>query len=55
MCLHSNEEISIKEYLKDENKFLEFINKIIYNKPEKHNLIKNEKSDTKRNMYQIGG
>ena len=55
LCLHSNEEISIKEYLKDENKFLEFINKIIYNKPEKHNIIKNEKSDTKRNMYQIGG
>ncbi|MEG2787790.1 MAG: GTP 3',8-cyclase MoaA [Romboutsia sp.] len=55
LCLHSSEEIDIKSYLKDKEKFLGVIKEFIYKKPEKHNLIENKKSDTHRGMYQIGG
>lgn len=55
LCLHSSEEIDIKPYLSDGNKLLNVLKEVIYIKPEKHNLVENKKSDTKRNMYQIGG
>ncbi|MGL5756578.1 MAG: GTP 3',8-cyclase MoaA [Paraclostridium sp.] len=55
LCLHSKEEIDIKPYLKNSEKFLSTLKEFIYTKPEKHNLLENKKSDTNRNMYQIGG
>jgi GTP 3',8-cyclase len=55
LCLHSSEEIDIKSYLNDKDKFLSVLKKSLYTKPEKHNLLENKKSDTKRKMYQIGG
>lgn len=55
LCLHSDEEIDIRPYLKNENEFKEFINYKVMLKPKEHKLIENEKSETKRRMYQIGG
>lgn len=55
LCLHSEEELDIKPYLNDKDKFLELMKKNIYIKPEKHKMVENKKSDTKRKMYQIGG
>ncbi|MCU9809902.1 hypothetical protein LEQ06_18185 [Paraclostridium sp. AKS46] len=47
LCLHSSEELDINEYLNNENEFTNLIEKYIYEKPEKHKLIENKKSDTK--------
>lgn len=55
LCLHSSEEIDIKPYLGNNDKFLSILKKVIYTKPEKHKLVENKKSDTYRKMYQIGG
>lgn len=55
LCLHSNEELDVVKYLNNEDKFCSAIQNYIYEKPEKHNLIENKKSDTNRNMNQIGG
>ncbi|WP_250675710.1 GTP 3',8-cyclase MoaA [Paraclostridium ghonii] len=55
LCLHSNEELDITKYLNNEDKFCSVIQNYIYEKPEKHNLIERKKSDTHRNMNQIGG
>lgn len=55
LCLHSEEEIDIKPYLKKEAKFKQMILDNVKLKPKEHKLIKNNKSDTKRRMYQIGG
>ncbi|MGL5651179.1 MAG: GTP 3',8-cyclase MoaA [Paraclostridium sp.] len=55
LCLHSSEELDINKYLNNENEFTNLIEKYIYEKPEKHKLLENKKSDTKRNMNQIGG
>lgn len=55
LCLHSEEEIDIKPYLKSDKEFKDFILDNIVSKPKEHKLIENKKSDTKRRMYQIGG
>lgn len=55
LCLHSDEEIDIKPYLKNESEFKEFIDNKVMLKPKEHKLIENKKSETKRRMYQIGG
>lgn len=55
LCLHSEEEIDIKPYLKNEELFNKFVLDQIIFKPEKHKLIEHKKSDTTRKMYQIGG
>lgn len=55
LCLHSNEEFDIKEYLNKPMIFKEVMKDIILEKPEKHYLNENQHSDTTRKMYQIGG
>lgn len=55
LCLHSREEIDIKEYLNRPMLFREMIKEVILNKPEKHYLNENLSSDTNRCMYEIGG
>ncbi|MGL5329312.1 MAG: GTP 3',8-cyclase MoaA [Peptostreptococcaceae bacterium] len=55
LCLHSKEEIDIKEYLNKPLIFREIMKEMILEKPEKHFLNENQKSDTDKNMYQIGG
>nr|WP_312578656.1 GTP 3',8-cyclase MoaA [Sedimentibacter sp.] len=54
-CLHSNEEISLKPYLNDENMLKQVIKDAIYNKPDEHHLEADKKSKTNKMMYQIGG
>jgi cyclic pyranopterin phosphate synthase len=54
LCLHSKEEIDLKPYLDDDEKFINFIEQIIKTKPKEHNLLSGE-SQTNRAMYQIGG
>lgn len=55
LCLHSKEEIDIKQYINRPMLFREFMKEIILNKPQKHHLIENQCSDTNRRMYEIGG
>lgn len=55
LCLHSKEEIDIKDYLNRPIIFKEVLKDIILEKPEKHDLIENKSSKTNRKMYQIGG
>ena len=54
-CLHSRDEIDIKQYLNKPLIFREIMKDIILEKPEKHCLNENQQSDTTRDMYQIGG
>lgn len=54
-CLHSEKEISLKEYLGDEKLLLNKIKDAIYNKPREHHLVEDEKSNSKKMMFQIGG
>ena len=51
LCLHSNEETDIRYYLNKPMIFKE----IILKKPDKHNLLESNSSDTYRQMYEIGG
>lgn len=53
LCLHSNDEYDLVELLKDEENLRDKIEKIIYNKPEKHNLEDNKFVHKK--MHEIGG
>lgn len=54
-CLHSEGEISIKEYIDNENMLASVIKSTIYNKPLEHHLEVDKESKTTRMMYQIGG
>lgn len=54
-CLHSGEEINLRQYIQDEQKLIEVIKNAVYNKPEEHHLDTERKSDTDRLMNQIGG
>lgn len=54
-CLHSKEEIDIKQYLDDEAKLSAAIKAAIYNKPLEHYLAEEKVSRSERMMYQIGG
>lgn len=54
-CLHSENEISIKEYLNDESMLIGALKKAIINKPLEHNLQEEKVSRSKKMMYQIGG
>ncbi|SEF96316.1 cyclic pyranopterin monophosphate synthase subunit MoaA [Caloramator fervidus] len=53
-CLHSKEEIDLKNFLKDEVKLRFFLKDAIFNKPLEHNLEK-EISQSQKMMFQIGG
>ena len=55
LCLHSNEETDIRHYLNKPMIFKEVLKEIILKKPDKHNLLENNTSDTNRQMYEIGG
>ncbi|MCX7884242.1 MAG: GTP 3',8-cyclase MoaA [Caloramator sp.] len=54
-CLHSEREYSIREYLNSEEMLLAAIKNSIINKPKEHYLEENEKSFSKKMMFQIGG
>jgi cyclic pyranopterin phosphate synthase len=54
-CLHSEEEISIREYLDNEVGLLHAIKKAIYGKPAEHHMDDEGISRSTRDMYQIGG
>jgi len=54
-CLHSENEIDIKEVVNDELRLRKALKEIIYNKPAEHRLNEEGKSETHRNMYEIGG
>lgn len=54
-CLHSSEEISIREYIDNEVGLIYAIKKAIYGKPEEHHLDDEGASRSTRDMYQIGG
>ena len=55
LCLHSNEETDIMYYLNKPMIFKEVLKEIILKKPDKHNLLESNSSDTYRQMYEIGG
>ena len=55
LCLHSNEETDIRYYLNKPMIFKEVLKEIILKKPDKHNLLEINSSDTYRQMYEIGG
>lgn len=55
LCLHSSEETDIRYYLNKPMIFKEVLKEIILKKPDKHNLLESNSSDTYRQMYEIGG
>ena len=55
LCLHSNEETDIRYYLNKPMIFKEVLKEIILKKPDKHNLLESNSSDTYRQMYEKGG
>lgn len=54
-CLHSQKEVSIKEYVDNEIALVSVLKNIIYNKPSEHRLVEDKKSKSERAMYEIGG
>lgn len=54
-CLHSREEISIKEYLHSEVALAAVLKSTILNKPLEHHLTEEKESRSEKMMYQIGG
>lgn len=54
-CLHSESEISIREYVDNEMKLMSVLKDAIFNKPEEHHLETDNLSRSKKMMYQIGG
>lgn len=54
-CLHSEKEFNIRECINNEEMLTASIKNSIMNKPEQHHLDTEEKSFSKKMMYQIGG
>jgi GTP 3',8-cyclase len=54
-CLHSKEEINLRQYLNNEQLLKAALEVAILNKPMEHNLEDNKKSESSKMMYQIGG
>jgi len=54
-CLHSEEEIDIKNYLKDDLSLITKLEKSIFEKPEEHHLEQDKESKSKKMMFQVGG
>ena len=54
-CLHSENEINIKEVVNDELGLRKVLKDVIYNKPAEHKLNEEGKSESHRKMYEIGG
>lgn len=53
LCLHSNEELDLKTFLREGKDIKKIIVNEIKNKPKEHKL--SEGKYTKRNMFAIGG
>lgn len=54
-CLHSEQEVSVREYINNEVLLTETIKKAILDKPKEHHIEVDKRSETKRMMFQIGG
>jgi len=54
-CLHSKEEINIREYLNSEELLITKLKSAIFNKPQEHHLEEESASRSLKMMYQIGG
>lgn len=54
-CLHSKDEISLKEYLNNEFMLRAILKSAILNKPLEHHLEEEHMSRSAKQMYQIGG
>lgn len=54
-CLHSKEEINLREYLNNEKMLTAAFKSAILNKPLQHHLDEENTSRSKKMMYQIGG
>lgn len=54
-CLHSKEEINIREYLNSEELLITKLKAAIFNKPLEHHLKEENASRSDKMMYQIGG
>lgn len=54
-CLHSENEVNIKNYIDNEIALVSILKNAIYNKPAGHNLMEDKKSKSERAMYEIGG
>lgn len=54
-CLHSKDEISLRELLDNEVALTEALKAAIFNKPLEHHLAEESQSRSEKMMYQIGG
>jgi len=54
-CLHSNDEIDLREYLNDDEILIKKMKSTIFNKPLEHHLEEESTSRSDKMMYQIGG
>ena len=54
-CLHSKDEINLKQYLNDEVMLTNALKSAIFNKPLEHHLVEESDSRSTKMMYQIGG
>jgi len=54
-CLHSKEEINLREYLNNEEMLTNELKSAIFNKPLEHHLEEESASRSAKMMYQIGG
>lgn len=54
-CLHSEEEIDIKNYTGDDLKLMTKLKESIIEKPQEHHLEKDKESKSKKMMFQVGG
>ncbi len=54
-CLHSKEEINLKQYLNNEDMLTNVLKQAIFDKPIEHHLEEEKISRSEKMMYQIGG
>ncbi|MBU3181116.1 GTP 3',8-cyclase MoaA [Clostridium psychrophilum] len=54
-CLHSKEEINLRQYLNNEEMLTNALKQVIFNKPLEHHLEEEKISRSEKTMYQIGG
>ncbi|MBU3160393.1 GTP 3',8-cyclase MoaA [Clostridium frigoris] len=54
-CLHSKEEIDLRQYLNNQDMLTNVLKQAIYNKPLEHHLAEEKTSRSSKMMYQIGG
>lgn len=54
-CLHSEEEINIKNYISNEVTLRSELKKAILKKPQEHHLEQEKESKSKKMMFQVGG